>query len=82
MNHPRPIRLLDAQNQSLVLEFSDSSIRRFDVTALLGYPFFSPLRNPALFAQAQIAHRTVVWPGDIDIAPETLWLDSVECPAD
>lgn len=77
MHDPSPVRIEEISNFTVLVEFSDASLRRFDMKPLLSYPFFEPLKNPNLFSQAHIAHRTVCWPGDIDIAPETLWLDSV-----
>ncbi len=34
---------------------------------------FTKLQKQPLFMKATIAYGTVVWPGNIDIAPETLW---------
>jgi Protein of unknown function (DUF2442) len=81
MRDPSPIRIEAISHPTLLIAFSDSSLRRFSVESLLVYPFFEPLKNPHLFAQARIAHRTITWPGDIDIAPETLWMDSVSVAA-
>ena len=39
----------------------------------LDLPVFQPLKNPSFFALASVSYGTVVWPGDIDIAPETLY---------
>jgi hypothetical protein len=39
----------------------------------LHYPVFRRLENPAYFLLARVDYETVVWPGDIDIAPETLY---------
>jgi hypothetical protein len=78
MRDPSPIRIKAISHPTLLIEFSDASQRRFSVEPLLAYPFFEPLKNPVLFAQARIAHQTITWPGDIDIAPEMLWLDSVD----
>jgi hypothetical protein len=78
MVDPRPVVIKTIDHPTLVIEFSDASLRRFSVEPLLAYPFFEPLKNPVLFAQARIAHQTITWPGDIDIAPEMLWLDSLE----
>ena len=77
MRDPSPIRIESISHPNLLIEFSDASLRRFSVESLLNYPFFEPLKNPHLFGQARIAHRTITWPGDIDIAPEMLWIDSV-----
>ena len=63
---------------TLVLTYAGSQVRRFDCTPYLERGVFTRLKIPALMAQAHLAHGTVCWPGDLDIAPETLYLRSVE----
>lgn len=57
----------------LLLTFSNSEQRRFDMRPYLHLPVYRPLENPGFFALAQVDYGTVVWPGEIDIAPETLY---------
>ena len=57
----------------LLLEFANHARRRFDMKPYLDKRPFSKLKGSALFLQAKPALGTVVWPGDIDLAPETLW---------
>jgi len=45
----------------------------FDVRPYLGRGVFARLQDIAVFKQAFVALDTVCWPGDIDIAPETLY---------
>jgi hypothetical protein len=52
--------------------------RRFDMRPYLHLPIYRCLENPAFFALARVDYGTVVWPGEIDIAPETLYELSVE----
>jgi hypothetical protein len=61
----------------LRLTFANGECRRFDMTPYLGYPVFLRLRNPGFFALARVDYGTVTWPGDIDIAPETLYAEAV-----
>ncbi len=41
--------------------------------SLMGKKPFDQLRDPSRFAMAHVDYGTVVWPGRIDIAPETLY---------
>ena len=61
----------------LMLIFTNQEKRRFDMRPYLDLPVFQPLKNHGFFALASVAYGTVVWPGDIDIAPETLYARSV-----
>jgi hypothetical protein len=63
---------------ALELHYSDGTVRRFDMKPLLGMKPWNRIAALPLFMQARAAYGTVVWPGEIDIAPETLMLDSVE----
>ncbi len=65
----------------LKLRYADGSQRLFDMKPLLGMKPWQRLQSVALFNQVRVAYGTVVWHGEIDIAPETLWLDSVEIEA-
>ncbi|MEI7456045.1 MAG: DUF2442 domain-containing protein [Nitrosomonadales bacterium] len=60
----------------LELAFQNGEQRRFDMRPLLTMRPWSRISSSQLFHRAQIAYGTVIWPGEIDIAPETLYDDS------
>lgn len=60
----------------LQLMFSNGEKREFDMQPYLEFPVFRPLKNQGLFELASVNYGTVVWPGEIDIAPETLYQQS------
>jgi hypothetical protein len=62
---------------SLELVFENGEKRIFNMKPLLEQMPFSRLQGSSLFYKASIKYGTVVWPGNIDIAPETLWCQSV-----
>ena len=57
----------------LELKFNTGETRLFDARPYLEKGVFQRLRNPAIFKQAYVAFDTVCWPGNLDIAPETLY---------
>ena len=62
----------------LNLTFNNGEQRQFDMRPYLHYPVFRPLENPGFFALATVDYGTVTWPGEIDIAPETLFAQGYE----
>lgn len=65
------------QDFQLVVTFTTGERRCFDMRPFLDYPVFRRLKNSGFFSLARIDYGTVTWPGDIDIAPETLYKCSV-----
>jgi hypothetical protein len=61
----------------LLLEFENGERRMFDMTPYMDKKPFVALKGSRRFAAAFVEYGTVVWPGEIDIAPETLYDRSV-----
>lgn len=62
----------------LWLRFSTGEIKIFDFKPLLDKPAFIPLKDKSVFHSVYIDYGVTVWnDGDIDIAPETLYEQSV-----
>jgi len=61
------------KDNTLLLLFENQEKRLFDMTPYLDKKPFRKLKGSPLFMKATVAYGTVVWPGNIDIAPETLW---------
>lgn len=57
----------------LHLAFENGERRIFDMAPYMDKKPFVQLRGSPLFARAFVDYGTVVWPGNIDIAPETLY---------
>ena len=60
----------------LELEFENGERKLFDMRPLLALRPWNRIANLHLFERASVDYGTVVWPGEIDIAPETLYDDS------
>ncbi len=58
-------------DHGLFLEFSNGDQRLFSMAPFMAEAPYNRL-TIAQFAQARVHYGTVVWPGDIDIDPETL----------
>jgi hypothetical protein len=71
------IRVKAEPDYHLILEFENGEKRSFDMSGFIDEKPFNRLKNSPLFLKASVAYGTVVWPGNIDIAPETLYSNSI-----
>jgi hypothetical protein len=71
MEHVIQVQLL--KNYILKVAFRSGDVKLFDVKPYLYKGIFTKLRDEDFFNQAYVGYDTVCWPGDLDIAPETLY---------
>lgn len=71
------VRVEVRENYRLLLEFANHEQRLFDMSPYLDCGVFRRLKDLRLFRAAHVGGGTVLWPGEIDIAPETLYVESV-----
>jgi hypothetical protein len=76
MQLPRPQFVTPIDDYKLDISFNNGEFKRLDMTPYLAYPAFAALREVPLFMQAKVAHNTIVWTDEIDIAPESAYLES------
>ena len=61
----------------LELEFENGEVRLFDFSPYLKKKPFDRLKDTTAFYGAHVNYGTVCWPGELDVAPETLYDNSV-----
>lgn len=72
--------VLVLEGYRLRLWFDDGKVGDVDLSHLVGAgPVFEAFADPEFFSRVRIepVFGTVVWPGEIDLAPETLYEDSI-----
>lgn len=67
------IRVEALEDYRLFLEFRNGEQRVLDMSPYMDQQPFARLKAPALFSLAAIENGTVVWPGEIDVAPQSLY---------
>ena len=55
------------------VEFEDGVAGEFDMTPFLDKGVFKSLRDKSVFDRVRVEYGTAVWPGGVDIAPETVY---------
>ncbi len=73
---PRVSRVTAKEDHTLTLTFDNGEVREYDCRPLLDFGVFRSLRDLSAFMRVRVGARTVEWPGEIDICPDTLYLDS------
>ena len=71
------IRVEPKADFNLLLEFENGECRRFDMSRYIDQKPWVRLKSNNAFLGAYVEYGTVVWPGNIDIDPETLYDRSV-----
>ena len=77
--HLDVVKVVAKPDFRLFLEFENGEKRVFDMTPYMNKKPFSVLKGSHFFINAAVDYGTVVWPGNIDIAPETLYDKSQPC---
>ena len=73
-----PVQLVKPLKEyQLEVTFKNGERRLFDAKPYLNRGIFGRLKDVALFNQAYVAYDTVCWPGELDIAPETIYQRSI-----
>jgi hypothetical protein len=73
------IRIKDAvalEPYKVLLTFTNDEKRVFDATPYLDFGVFTTLKDPAFFSLVRPCMGTITWPNEIDLCPDTLYLES------
>jgi hypothetical protein len=79
MNYPRIQEAKAIDDTTLVIEFTNQEVKKYDICHLLETPMFAPLRQPAFFKNFKVepGGYAIVWNEEIDISEYELWKNGV-----
>jgi hypothetical protein len=79
MKYPRIQEAKAIDDTTLVIEFTNQEVKKYDIRHLLETPMFAPLRQPALFKNFKVEPDgyAIVWNEEIDISEYELWKNGV-----
>ena len=74
--NPRVKTVTTSRPYLLEIVFTNGESGVYDCTPLLDFGVFKEIKDIDYFRQAQVFNGTVTWPHELDICPDTLYLDS------
>ena len=66
-------KVVPTEDYHLLVTFNTGETKVFDARPYLERGVFTRLKDKQLFNQAYVAYDTICWPGNLDIAPETVY---------
>ena len=69
-------------NYRLFIRFEDGAKGEVDLSSMVGNGVFASWKDQAVFSRVaiDISTGTVIWPGGIDLCPDTLYSDVTSTP--
>lgn len=79
IKYPKIHKARAINDNTLLIEFSNGEVKKYDIRHLLETPMFSLLRQPAFFRNFQVepGGYAIVWNEEIDISEYELWKNGV-----
>jgi hypothetical protein len=79
MKYPQIHKARAIDDTTLVIEFTNGDVKKYNIRHLLETPMFSLLRQPAFFRKFQVepGGYAIVWNEEIDISEYELWKNAV-----
>jgi len=74
--NPRVANVKPLDNYQLDMVFTNHERRLFDVKPYLTIGIFQELQDAVVFNSVRAFNGTVIWPNEINLDPDTLYLDS------
>ena len=74
-----PVAVKYLYDYTLLITFSNGEKKIYDAQNDIRHGALTKLKNKSFLAQAKIARGSVVWSDELDMAPETLYAESVAC---
>ncbi len=79
MKYPQIYQAKAIDDTTLIIEFTNREVKKYDIRPLLEIPMFAPLRQPAFFKNFKVESGgyAIVWNEEIDVSEYELWKNSV-----
>jgi hypothetical protein len=79
MESPKIVSARAIDDRTLLVEFSNHEVKRYDISKLLDKPMFRSLQNPQFFKNfvIDLGGYGLVWNDEIDISEYELWQNGV-----
>ena len=74
--NPRVNKVKPLDNYRLEMVFTNQERKIFDVKPYLTIGIFQELKDTDLFNGVRAFNGSIVWPNELDLDPDTLYLDS------
>jgi hypothetical protein len=76
--NPRVKNVQPRSDHMLFITFTNYEQKLFDVKPYLHKGIFSSLEDNSIFNRVKPFNGSILWPGDLDLCPDTLYEDSVK----
>ncbi|MGI9173841.1 MAG: DUF2442 domain-containing protein [Rhodothermales bacterium] len=80
IRHVTPSR--ESGDYRLLLEFENGEKRIYDLAPRMESEVFAPLKTRELFERVRVTYGSLEWPGERDLAYDSLYAESVPLGAD
>jgi Protein of unknown function (DUF2442) len=84
MKYPKIHQAKAIDDTTLLIEFTNQEVKKYDIRHLLDTPIFSLLRQPAFFKNFKVESGGygIVWNEEIDLSEYELWKNGVSLSKD